>query len=361
MRNLDSLTIYRFRGLQDVELPSLGQVTVLTGISGIGKTSLLEAIATYCAPLDLVGWVGIAWQRELKTLREPFLDSLRWLFPQDNIAVRNNLAQGEILMAGTGLFGVRRLQATFQPFEGIWAAPPEDEQETVTDEELTLCERAANLVLEVDRITLTGQRESLVRMHELWEHRPLTARGEITDPSVAAMLINPYSFLAEPYPIHNLTEALTDFQEELIAILQSIDPDIKALEVLALRGCRLGLYVRHRKLGLVPLAIFGEHIRRLVHLGLTIYRMQGGIILLDEIEVTLPDLPTCLPWLTQLADTYDVQIIATTQQLSLEHIPDHVVVYQLQLRDTQILAERIELAVNVLPLEASAPSLSHSE
>ena len=47
MLPLETLTIHQFRGLRDVELRGLGRFNVLVGLNNSGKTSVLEAIATY--------------------------------------------------------------------------------------------------------------------------------------------------------------------------------------------------------------------------------------------------------------------------------------------------------------------------
>ena len=41
---LTSFVVERYRGLQNVEVPTLGQFNLFTGMNGIGKTSLGEAL-----------------------------------------------------------------------------------------------------------------------------------------------------------------------------------------------------------------------------------------------------------------------------------------------------------------------------
>jgi len=52
MKNLDHLTIHSFRGLQEIDLQSLGQINLFVGVKNSGKSSVLEAISTYYRPLD---------------------------------------------------------------------------------------------------------------------------------------------------------------------------------------------------------------------------------------------------------------------------------------------------------------------
>ena len=46
---LSNLRIQNFRGLQDITIPRLGQVTLLVGRNGAGKTTVLEAVRAYAS------------------------------------------------------------------------------------------------------------------------------------------------------------------------------------------------------------------------------------------------------------------------------------------------------------------------
>ena len=48
MKTFRSVTVQNYRGLSDLSIGELGQVNVLVGRNGVGKTSLLEALALAC-------------------------------------------------------------------------------------------------------------------------------------------------------------------------------------------------------------------------------------------------------------------------------------------------------------------------
>ena len=77
---IDNLTIHRFRGIRDLTLENLGQINLLVGINNSGKTTVLEAIYTYCNSLDPLAWLNTAWGREIKSSRKSKLESLKWYF-----------------------------------------------------------------------------------------------------------------------------------------------------------------------------------------------------------------------------------------------------------------------------------------
>lgn len=47
--HLDSLTVSGFRGIANLAIPRLGRVTLLAGMNGVGKTSVLDAVQIYAA------------------------------------------------------------------------------------------------------------------------------------------------------------------------------------------------------------------------------------------------------------------------------------------------------------------------
>ncbi|MDM8550529.1 hypothetical protein QUF72_10640 [Desulfobacterales bacterium HSG2] len=68
-KHLENLMIHRFRGLQELELSGLGRINLLVGANNSGKTSVPEAVSTYCRPLDPLEWLNTAWRREMTSSR----------------------------------------------------------------------------------------------------------------------------------------------------------------------------------------------------------------------------------------------------------------------------------------------------
>jgi AAA15 family ATPase/GTPase len=75
--------------------------------------------------------------------------------------------------------------------------------------------------------------------------------------------------------------------------------------------------VRHDKLGTAPLSSFGDGLRRVLLLGVTLATVHGGVLLVDEIETAIhfEALDKAFRWLRRAAKELDVQVFATTHSL----------------------------------------------
>jgi hypothetical protein len=112
MLPLDHLTIHQFRGLRDVELSELGRFNVLVGLNNSGKTTVLEAIATYARALRPSEWVELVRRRDV-TSRAALIEGLRWLFPQPDggEAPSSKPFEGTTKISAEGRFPVREVSA----------------------------------------------------------------------------------------------------------------------------------------------------------------------------------------------------------------------------------------------------------
>jgi AAA15 family ATPase/GTPase len=91
---IQNLQINSFRGLKGLNLSDLGWVNILVGKNNSGKTTILEAISIACNPLDPFQWIGTSERRinigrtanlgRTVTASRPSLESIKWLFPQEN-------------------------------------------------------------------------------------------------------------------------------------------------------------------------------------------------------------------------------------------------------------------------------------
>lgn len=332
-KQLENLTIHRFRGLRDLELAGLGHVNLFVGANNSGKTTVLEALSTFCRPLDPLEWLNTAWRREVKSSRTPMLDALKWLFPQSSESA-NGLYTGETRVSGSGHFQVLESRATFSEFLGV-GGPDETAtsssgavDEDLEDASVQTSEgrrRGADLglraVTRFDQIQLFDHRSTneFSEMFRLWEDERFTIRKASTAPLLPVATISPVSHGVEQVQIMRFTEATLEgiTKREVLDMVRLMDPGVQDMEILSRQGIRPTLYIRHRDVGLSPLSAFGDGVRRILMIALTLPTVKNGVLLVDEIETAIHTsaLSQAFAWLVQACAHSNVQLFATTHSI----------------------------------------------
>jgi AAA15 family ATPase/GTPase len=333
MRNLESLTIHQFRGLQNLELKDTGQINILVGVNNAGKTSVLEAISTYCRPLDLSEWLSTALRREISPyLSSSKLESLKWLFPQQKDRKHTQSYQGQILMSGTGNFQVRELEATYEELEGTWISKETLGNEEINDRDESIEDdfsnrQGAELELRVTpatvQIDLFQNQNEIIEKFQIWENdRFIPKRGQ-KNLALPVATITPFSHRAERFQIRLLSDAIfQDFKSEVIRLLQYMDSGIIDLELVVPPGQRIrnpSIYIKHQQTGIAPISAFGDGVSRLLSMALMLPRVKEGILLIDELGTAIHTeaLQFFFEWLIDWSRRMNVQIFATTHSLEV--------------------------------------------
>lgn len=331
MLPIESLTIHRFRGLRDLDLPKVGRFNVLVGRNNAGKSSVLEAVATYAHPLRPSEWVEVVRRREWAFSRAGLLEGLRWLFPQPSDTSRDPSEpfRGETKVCGTGRYSVRESVAAYSELEGFFDEDAGREMQGAILGPLAGSEagtrRGARLELDATieiqeaMPDLFGQRPRRVESFEieLWE----TSRGPIAQNAAGASLpvvtITPFSHRAQNV-VEAFSEALyEDLRPMVLQLVRLFDPEIQDFEVLKRPRSEPSVHVRHSRLGRAPLSAFGDGMRRALLMGVSLATARGGVLLIDEIEsaIHVEALGETFHWLQETCRHLDVQVFTTTHSL----------------------------------------------
>lgn len=348
MLPLETLTIHQFRGLRDVELRGLGRFNVLVGLNNSGKTSVLEAIATYARPLRPSEWVDVVRRRDVTLSRAVLLEGLRWLFPQqEGGAERARPFVGTTKVSGTGSFPVREATAQLTELEGFFDDVEAGEQafEEVSFDAGGL-RRGAQLDLtarieEVQPLFSTTRDE---RFHiELWESGRGPIAQNVAGASLKVATITPFSHRVQRTEVEALSEAsLADTKPVVLELVRIFDPEIEDLEILKRPRSEPVVYVRHRRFGNAPLSTFGDGMRRALVMGVSLATVRGGILLVDEVESAIHTaaLDSTFQWLQRACQELDVQLFTTTHSLeavdalsAAGKMAEELVVYRLERKD----------------------------
>ena len=361
-RNLENITIHQFRGLKELKLKDLGQINLLVGVNNSGKTSVLEALSIYCNSLDLRNWIVTATAREnlFTTSQTPILISLRWLFDKKTHQI------GTIFISGDGQFAVKDIKVTYEEIEGMFSQKKltrlnnleklagliGSEYKLDNEEDVLQLRKGLNLKIELNNNQsqlLDSKSSHCIKTYQIWEHDFLLSSDEIKHEYILiTSTITPTSHRSNVGQIKLLSEAsFRNFKDDVLDLLSQMDANISDIEILAdpeSTDFYAGIYIQHKKLGLVPLSSFGDGVRRLLHIALKLASVKGGILLIDELESTIHTeaLQNSFQWLAKWSKEMNVQIFATTHSLeavdallAVNESASDLVLYRLEPKENQ--------------------------
>lgn len=306
---IENFRIDKFRGLQNLILEDLGQVNLLVGINNSGKTSIIEALSIFSAPLDPISWLSVS---ERRLSRSPLLaimpkiEMLQWIFPQAPFETEQSVL--EISAEGNSL--INKVRATLKKITGIDMS--EDKKES-----LLFGENNAHWGAELEVIVHTQTGVFQPNIFQFWENERFRwKRSKV--PQINTEVILPFYASAESFTTSRLTKVIKEgMKDEVLEVIRWLDPDIKDLQILAPSKKGPTLNVEHTKLGLAPLHIFGDGLRRLLIIALTLNPAKDGILLIDEIEtaIHISAFKKIFSWLVTACKRRNIQLFATTHSL----------------------------------------------
>jgi hypothetical protein len=326
---LNDFRIAAFRGLANIGLEQLAKVNLLVGGNNSGKTSVLEALAVFAAPLDIAEWSNIARTREARHLGAmggtlSAVDAIRWLFPfwpsggPGADAVPD--LRYEMSMSATGRWRVHGLTAECIPIRGfppvapgrVYRGRPVETDPTVEDEGWRISAQ-----IEPSATSDGGPDEGFAI--ELWPATGFWRPDRRSSVRARAVMLAPYSHRSQPMQLRRLSRLIEEGSKlQIMHLLRSFDPRISDLEIVTDRYTSSpNIAVRREGSEVVPASVMGDGFRRALMIALAMTQARDGMLLIDEIETALHVslLDKLFPWLIRACDDYNVQLFATTHSL----------------------------------------------
>ncbi len=314
---IPNLSIKGFRGFQDLHIPKLGRVTLITGKNNVGKSSLLEALRLYAgnASPDILDEIlesreENAWGEGAGGFTNP--NPLFYGFPSiedddvDGLSISTCAGDhsGKLAMrfewrAETG-DGAR--SARLVPVNEI----PEDFGGDLVPA-LVIETEDGKRVRRLDGRTPSPSNLARARRNAAAASIPKRFPCALID----ARATNGTADLDELWS----EIALTDNDPEVVEALRLIAPEIDAVSVVSGESNSRVAIARVRGLKRpVPMRSFGDGVNRLFAIILSLVNAQGGLLLIDEFENGLHYSVQTDVWrmIFKLARKLDVQVFATT-------------------------------------------------
>ena len=315
---LDSLSIRGFRGIRDLVVSRLGQVTLIAGKNGVGKTSILDAVRAYASRGELKSIKGIL-RRHDELIGETDEDGRR-----QAIVDWHSLFHGRTITVGT------RIEIGPRDISKVLGIEPARASDLITAEAPLLMNEIGH---GIDRymagIKVDYGLEKAVRMNldYVGDRDPFLERQFKRErdldgfpPEIKCTFLGP-NLLTNATIVRYWEElALTKGEDRAIDALKLIYGD--SVERVALIGVGLSRPFNSPRIitklkgerDRVPLRSLGEGAVRIFGVALALAYSRGGILVIDEVENGIHHSVQAEFWAMVLNSAIEnqVQVIATT-------------------------------------------------
>lgn len=342
---ISHFTVDGFRGLRSLEVADLRTINLIVGSNNSGKTSVLEAVALLATPVNGNEWLQVVRRRDYGRLDESLVMSLRWCFSQKDGLVPDEHDDfiAKCHFESKGATPLRSMTSTYKEFfapfdpnefKGVPSFRLEAIKAETQGSPVRVCsiesvlgwgEGAAEFDDPQQQLVSPPSESRVLRVNELIPslylsspRRPVSHKGRY---GLAYAALLPYSYQLNTLQVGGRSDQLfLDDNSLLLDLMRQFDEDVMNIEVASFTGQRPAIYIKHKRLGVAPLSIFGDAMRRCLLLATTMTSLgRGGVLLLDEVEVGIHTdaLAKVFKWLTNAARQLRVQVIATTHSLEV--------------------------------------------
>lgn len=289
---IESLKIKNFKNLNGLEIPHLSQINLISGQNNVGKSTLLEAIAIYTNPSQII---------KILSERDEFP-----IYKEENETERIN----QNTNAFSSLFTDRKDEVS------------ENNIIEISDKENTLSIQFSYFSPKTDIeyikkvITITRQNKTVSILHLNSPIDSLNQRLGIDNDSNIIIKLNTEPIGTEYIANFFDNIALTEKEDNVIEALQIIEPNLNKLAFIAESQYRFRRPIVTLKGSnqRFPLKSMGDGINHILSIILALVNCENGCLLIDEIDNGLHYSVQENLWrvIFDLAKKLNIQVFATT-------------------------------------------------
>ena len=314
---IQNLHIQTFRGIWDLTAEHLNHINLIVGDNNCGKTSVLEALLMLRDPADFSNVLRVARLRDqdnsLFTGKASAYENFYNLFPQPSkeplihlsalVWSRGREEKAECTVNGewTRILlessdALRSLLAP-APYKKTYDLPPEAEA----------------FIGELIAVTGGTQTQESIAFHE---YSDITGRKVNRHEYLNMLYLSPVDHMKNE--IINRIVKDPDYKDICLHVIQIFDPEITDLLILKNeRTNRPVEYIKHSRLGIMPVSTYGDGIKRVLMLANAIARTAGGILLIDEVETAIHAqyYNDIFRFLVKACRQFEIQLFITTHSI----------------------------------------------
>ena len=316
---IQKLYVQSFRGIRELRAEHLNHINLIVGDNNCGKTSVLEAVLLLRDPSDFSNILRVArlrdQDRSLFAGQVSAYESFCNLFSQPP---KEPLIHLSALLRTHWPNSEEKAECTIS---GEWTRVLLDSSDMLQLNRNFLSHKSMpELPPEVESFdgVLTSVMDGIQKKEHIVYH-------EYSD--ITGRRVKRYGYLNMLYlsPVEHMKSTIinrivrdADYKDICLRILQVFDPDIADLLILKNeRTNRPVEYIRHNRLGTMPVSTYGDGIRRVLMLANAIAQTAGGILLIDEVETAIHAqyFYSIFQFLVKACKQFDIQLFITTHNI----------------------------------------------
>ena len=318
---LSEYNVDTFKGISNLHISDLGDVNIILGDNNCGKSSLLESMMLLKSMNDFGNVIRVARIRNSVSVlanRLTAFDSFMYLFDQASPSLEigiSGVLEDEYVkyhMSGTletvlvdmDLINrwnprnrnMNRNQISFSEFDDV------AEQGEATEFQGNI---TATLGNHIDSIPIKFNQWSSLNGIRL--NRDLTIGIEYVSPVEHTVGL-----------LYNRIMRDSDFKNTVLKVIQLFDENISDLLYQKNEQTNRPVeYVNHKELGNLPLAAFGDGVKKVIALANKIAGAKGGILLIDEIDTSLHSkyFDDIFRFVINACKKFEIQLFVTTHNI----------------------------------------------
>lgn len=318
---IQDLRVRSFRGIKDLNVEQLNHINLIVGDNNCGKTSVLEALLLLRDPSDFSNVLRVARLRDqdnsLFTGRASAFENFYNLFPQPSEKPMIHLSAD---VHQSTLFGPETAECTIN---GEWTRILLDSGDALQSVRIPFSHRnarASALPSEAEAFngTLTAAIDGVRTSESIIFHEyskitglPIQRHGYLN-----MLYLSPVDHMKSN--IINRIVKDGEYKDICLRVVQIFDSDI--VDLLILKNERTNRpveYVKHNKLGVMPLSTYGDGVKRVLLLANAIARAAGGVLLIDEAETAIHAqyYDDIFQFLVKACRQFEIQLFITTHNI----------------------------------------------
>lgn len=322
-----NIRINSYRNLEGVKLENLGLMNVIVGENNTGKTSLLDCINLIKDENVLKNILdGIQWRE----YRVAYLGEVKRNYQMYHAVMNSfDLRQGANKYLSVdfetvhGEFSVGIRGTEFEDFVDL-----ENISKNFSVKQETYLEEENRTYNGLEGVCWYNGIETEVEFTEL---RPYHLRRTKVGVSTPIEYISPVTYYLDSVNYKNLNQVIKEGKKDLLlSLIWEFDHNISDLNII-METHKPKVYLMHDELGMMPLSLFGDGVKKALTVAAAIICNQHGIVLIDEIETGIHKvaLVQFLRWIMDVGKKCDTQIFATTHSIEaidalLENVEENV-------------------------------------